>query len=83
MMGQQKKEMVIPQEIANPKDDIANTQNNYCKVSQDQQAMKAVDQSQSVDKFKVISIKFKVNQTDKLKVSFASSYGLQLQKGQQ
>ena len=42
MMDQQKKEMVIPQEIANPEDDC-------CKVSQDQQAMKAADQSQSAD----------------------------------
>ena len=36
MTGQQKKEMLIPQKIANPKDDC-------CKVSQDQQSMKAAD----------------------------------------
>ena len=54
MMGRQKKEILIPQKIANLEDDCY-------KVSQDQQAMKATDQSQSAKKFKD---------------NFASSYGL-------
>ena len=76
MMGLQKKEMVIPQEIINPEDDTDNTWNHYYKVSQDQQAIKTADQNQSVEKFKAISTKFKDNQAEKFKVSFASSYGL-------
>ena len=69
-MGRQKKEMVIPQEITNPEDDTANTWNHYCKFSQDQQAMKAMDQSQSVEKFKATSTKLKVNQAEKFKIKF-------------
>ena len=65
-----------PPRIANPEDDTANTWNHYCKVSQDQQAMKAVEKSQSAEKFKAISTKFKDNQSEKFKVSFVNSYGL-------
>ena len=41
--------------IVNSKDEIANTWNHHYQVSQDQQAMKVVDQSQLVEKFKKIS----------------------------
>ena len=56
-----------PPGIANLEDDTANTWNHYCQVSQDQQAMKVVDQNQSVEKLKAISTKFKGNEAEKFK----------------
>ena len=63
-------------EITNSEEDRANTWNHHYQVSQDSQSLKATDQSQLVEKFKAISIEFKINQAEQFKVSFVNSYRL-------